>query len=310
MAHVTFIHGMSNKPEQEVLAALWLGALCNEPSPLDLAAKGVSCEMVYWADVLYEAPLPEDSGQEMVGAEESVVVSAAEMTANAGDSGEVAWIAAMQQRLGVMPDLAGSERGAPEGTLSNELERIPLPDFAKDAFLKHFLRDVHHYLFNVTFSPRPGIEYMVQDEIRRRFVAALTRGATHEPPHIVLSHSMGTVIAYDCLKRAAGCPVVDAFITMGSPLGIDEIQDKLRPEWTQDDGFPSERVRGKWINFFDRIDPVSRLNPYLASDYRRNAAMLIEDVGQKNEGWWTHDVERYLSGQAVRSGVARLLGLA
>ena len=309
MAHVTFIHGISNKPEQKALAALWLTALCDEPSPLDLAAKGVSCEMVYWADVLYEAPLAAEDGLEMVAAEEGVDLAG--LAASADDNAEAAWISAMQQRLGVTPDQhMGQDEGRgvpPEGTLSDGLERIPLPDFAKDAFLKHFLRDVHHYLFNVGFSPRPGVEYKVQDEIRSRFIAALRRGASLEPPHVVISHSMGTVIAYDCLKRAAGCPAVDAFITMGSPLGIDEIQDKLRPEWSQDDGFPSERVRGKWINFFDRIDPVSRLNPYLASDYRRNAVMFVEDVAQTNAGWWTHDVIRYLAGTAVRSGISGLL---
>ncbi len=211
----------------------------------------------------------------------------------------------MEQRLGLSEGEAGSS--APEGTLSNELERIPLPDFAKDAFLKRFLRDVHHYLFNVSFSPRPGERYFVRDEIRKRFVAAVTRGSAARRPHIVVSHSMGTVIADDCLKRVAECPVVDAFVTMGSPLGIDEVQEKLRPEWTQDDGFPSARVSGKWINYFDRIDPVSRLDPYLASDYRRNAEMIVEDVAQLNGGWWTHDVTRYLSGREVSSSIAALL---
>ena len=302
MAHVTFIHGMSNKPEQDALVAFWLKALCDEPSPLDLAARGVGCEMVYWADVLYASPLASEEGcQEAVVAAANVDLT--ELAARAGDSGGAQWIAAMQQRLGI----AGEGADAPAGTLPDELERVPLPGFAKDAFLRHFLRDVHHYLFNVAFSPRPGVEYSVQDEIRGRFIAALKRGTASPPPHVVIAHSMGTVIAYDCLKRVADCPAVDAFITMGSPLGIDEIQDKLRPEWTRDDGFPSQHVGGRWINFFDRIDPVSRLDPCLAGDFRRNAATVVEDVAQENGGWWTHDIARYLAGSAVRSGITGLL---
>jgi hypothetical protein len=302
MAHITFIHGISNKPEKEALLAVWQGALSQSLVPLDLAASGVSCEMVYWADVLYGEPLSVDTGLEMVASENNEA-ELPQVAIIPQDNAEAAWLAAMEQRLGV-----GEGAGAPEGTLSNGLERIPLPDFAKDAFLKRFLRDVHHYLFNVSFSPRPGEQYFVRDEIRQRFVAAVKRGSAAQRPHIVVSHSMGTVIAYDCLKRVAECPVVDAFVTMGSPLGIDEIQDKLRPEWTQDDGFPSARVSGKWINYFDRIDPVSRLDPYLASDYRRNAEMVVEDVAQHNGGWWTHDVTRYLSGREVTSSIAALLG--
>jgi pimeloyl-ACP methyl ester carboxylesterase len=56
-------------------------------------------------------------------------------------------------------------------------------------------------------------------------------------PHIVVSHSLGTVIAYDCLKRIPECPAVDGLITLGCPLGLDEIQDKLQPGWTRADGF-------------------------------------------------------------------------
>ncbi len=67
MAHITFIHGISNKPEKEALLAVWQSALRQSALPLDLAASDVSSEMVYWADVLYQAPLADDAGLEIVG---------------------------------------------------------------------------------------------------------------------------------------------------------------------------------------------------------------------------------------------------
>ena len=72
----------------------------------------------------------------------------------------------------------------------------------------------------------------MQDEIRRRFVGALERDRAGNTSgrHVVVSHSMGTVIAYDCLKRVPECPQVDFFVTIGCPLGVSEIRDKLRPE--------------------------------------------------------------------------------
>ena len=81
----------------------------------------------------------------------------------------------------------------------------------------------------------------VQDEIRARMLNALDEGAGEPGPHIVVSHGMGTVIAYDCLKRVARAPVVDGLMTIGSPLGLDEIQDKLARVDALN-GFPSEKV--------------------------------------------------------------------
>lgn len=111
--------------------------------------------------------------------------------------------------------------------------------------METFLRDVHHYLFNVEFSPRPGVKYKVQDEIRQRFVKAIAAGAGQPGPHIVVSHSMGTVIAYDCLKRVSKTKEVDGLVTIGSPLGLDEIQDRLRPEMDLRRRLPVKKGEGR-----------------------------------------------------------------
>ena len=104
---------------------------------------------------------------------------------------------------------------------------------------------------------------------------AFRHGAAHtsyHQPHIVVSHSMGTVIAYDCLKRVADCAGVDGLITLGSPLGLDEIQDKLQPGWSADDGFPHEKVGAEWINVYDRLDPVCGFDPELANDFQKGSS--------------------------------------
>jgi len=119
---------------------------------------------------------------------------------------------------------------------------------------------------------------------------------------------MGTVIAYDCLKRVPECPRVDALITIGSPLGIDEIQDKLKPEWSLNDGFPQAKLASEWNNFFDPLDIVSRLDTHLANDYRRGGVEVILDQSQSNDGLWRHDIEKYLRGNEVSFAIGRLLG--
>ena len=63
MPHVTFIHGLANKPEADKLYEIWLRALAKGDDPLDLRSAGVTSRLVYWADVLYEQPDPDVAAQ-------------------------------------------------------------------------------------------------------------------------------------------------------------------------------------------------------------------------------------------------------
>jgi hypothetical protein len=101
---------------------------------------------------------------------------------------------------------------------------------------------------------------------------------------------MGTVIAYDCLKRVASCPRVDALMTIGSPLGLDEIQDALQPEWSRLDGFPSDRVAKRWVNVYDGLDPVAGFDGNLANDFMKGGLPSVEDIMEPNWGKWRHDI--------------------
>ena len=313
MPHVTFIHGIANKPAPAALLREWTDALGRASNPFDLEASGVTSEMVYWADVLHPAPVSAAAVEagtmayEIAGAD-NPTDEIAEISADTPT--EAAWVDAMTQRLGLSELGDTGEPAAPlaetGNTVASNLERIPVPWPLKKRFLKSYLRDVHHYLFNETHSPRPGDTYKVQDEIRRRFVEAIQRGSEKPGPHVVVSHSMGTVVAYDCLKRL-DCPGVDHLMTLGSPLGIDEIQDQLLPEWTRDDGFPSDKLRGRWVNYFDPLDVVARLDPYLANDYRQDGEMVITDAKQSGTGVWRHSIDLYLSGAGVCGALRDLL---
>ena len=57
--------------------------------------------------------------------------------------------------------------------IAGSLERIPMPWFIKRRMMKWLLKDVHHYLFNFDYSPRAGVIYKVQDEIRTRTLKKL-----------------------------------------------------------------------------------------------------------------------------------------
>ena len=216
----------------------------------------------------------------------------------------------LAQKLGV--DLAIDDDDEPAESeiddIDKKLERIPLPWFVKKRIMSQFLKDVHHYLFNLEFSPRADALYKVQDEIRSRVVNELKKNADKPGPHILVSHSMGTVIAYDCLMRVPDCPAVDGFMTIGSPLGIDEIQDLLAPEWSRDNGFP-EKVKGSWVNIYDKIDPVTGFDGDIANDYKKNGKEVIEVINEQNWGKWRHNISKYFSGPLLRAALAKQLNL-
>jgi hypothetical protein len=308
MPHVTFIHGMCNKPPADDLLRLWKRALADGPDLLSLGDLGVTSSLVYWADLLYETPDDDLSAYEssLENTPEAIGAGGNAPAPVPRDAAEATFLEGLRAKMTAFSDaeIESTAPAVPE-TPQGALERVPLPWPLKKVFLNAYLRDVHHYLFNVRFGP-PGREPVpIQDTIRRRFVDALrSPGVTR--PHVVVSHSLGTVIAYDCLKRVADCPVVDGLVTIGSPLGLDEIQDRLKPEWSRAQGFPTRVERG-WANVYDRLDPVCGFDPDLANDFRRGGTECVEDVEIQNDGKWRHSAGKYLRQPALRQALRRLL---
>ena len=306
MAHVTFIHGISNKPPAHLLLDQWERALAYGEGGIDLGTRGITSTMVYWADVMYADP------------ESATLESADEFPAAEQTDVDLSWrdelggtqrafVESLAEDLGVdRADTAVQESPADE--MGDTLERIPLPHFVKQRLMATLLRDVHHYLFNSLHTPRPGLALRVRDEIRDRMLENLRVGGEQSGPHVVVSHSMGTVIAYDCLKRVPDCPSVDGLMTIGSPLARQEIPDELKPDWTRQDGFPAERLQGPWVNIFDHFDPVVGALPHIRTFYEKDGTPVAVDINEQNWGKWRHSVSKYLQGPLLRRNLIEMLG--
>ena len=305
MPNVTFVHGMCNKPTADRLLELWLRALAQDDG-LNLAAKGVPCRMVYWADVLYAAPDLDRSGHESTDDSARTLAGPDPSWRESLPPDERRWLEDLERQTNGGPSAGPSAQGPGAGR--DTQERVPLPWAVKGPLMEWWLRDVHHYLFNTEYSPRPGTTYRVQDEIRRRTISAIQEAEAEPGPLVVVSHSLGTVIAYDCLKRVEACPEIDALVTVGSPLGLDEVQDKLKPGWTQRNGFPGA-VKGRWVNIFDQLDPVAGFDARLADDYQKDGIGAVEDVLEPNSGAWRHDISKYFGGARLREKLRALLAL-
>ena len=105
---------------------------------------------------------------------------------------------------------------------------------------------------------------------------------------MILSHSMGTIIAYDVL-RAIGKDhprlVVDNFVTLGSPLGLPHVKYKIAQE---NPLVRTPSIVRKWLNFADRRDPVA-VDTHLAGDYQPNdSGVIVEDDLVSNDWGGIH----------------------
>ncbi len=315
MPHVTFIHGIANKPPKEKLLENWRAELAH--GGLDLDANGVTSSMVYWADVMYAEPEAEgvnfESVDDGLGTKETDDDLAWIENLPAK---EKAFVESFRERLGFDMESPKGENYTPPALSGNEdeleqlkFEAIPLPWFIKRRVMKALLKDVHHYLFNAKYRPRPGEEYLVQDHIRKLFVDQLKAdSANSDGAHVVVSHSMGTVISYDCLKNVADCPAISAYMTVGSPLGLSEVHDNFKPRYNKRDAFPSETVGGEWVNVYDRLDPVA-FDARIANDYQRDGDEVIIDQKVKNSGKWRHSSYKYYGQRDLCEHLKRLLGL-
>lgn len=308
MTSVVFIHGLANKPEAAYLHALWKRKLAHDDG-LDLDGNGVDSVMSYWADVLYPSPDTHLADYESAGSE--ALAEAAPVTTPVESAQAMAADPRMRDlaaALGV--DLEAPVEQVPSATevIAVQHESVPLPGWLKQKLMARFARDAFLYFHNEPFSPRPGTTCRVRDELRRRFMASLREAAALGGPVVVVSHSMGTIIAYDCLKHEPDCPAVQGLVTLGSPLGLDEVQ-AFFPRWTRDDGFPSDKLQGRWINVFDPLDPVVGLDPRFANDFRRGGQAAVEDVREDNWGTWRHSISKYLQGKLLRQHLGELLGV-
>jgi hypothetical protein len=316
MTHIIFVHGLSNKPPPLDLHRLWKRSLAKDDG-IDLVTMGIESSMMYWADVFY--PQPDINAAALEEADE-LLASAAQRECIA-QSGlmissdmpltELDYVKRLAARMDVeiIQNSANLSSGNTVGEKILVYEKIPLPGFLKERIMAVFVQEAYAFIFNKSSNPRPGESYLVREELRRRFVGAVNaaREISPEGPIVVLSHSMGTMIAYDCLKRVPDCPSVDALMTIGSPLGIDEVQEGLRPEWTRNDGFPSSKLNGKWTNVFDPFDAVARLDPRLANDYCNAGVEVVEDIEEQNWGAWRHNITHYLQGEKLRQALTTAL---
>jgi subtilisin family serine protease len=302
---IVYIHGIGNKPPADVLKCQWDHALFR----VDL---GERSRMAYWVNrAYYPKPLPETCGDgDTISPREteSTTRSIAALNLDQEDwlTTEIEAVtcderqAALLRRIG--QKLAKAETTSPSGISAADVRAkvLPLPEFLRRRITRwltsQFLRDVNDFLFY------PDRRDAMEQTLRERL-------AVGSGPFVVIAHSQGTMIAYNVLRQLqkADCDVA-LFVTIGSPLGLEEVQDELR-HWVGANQLPVPPCVSRWINVADRLDPVA-LDPGLANDYSPKGFIIDHvDIGLNPDSpEHPHSGTGYLSTEIVRTAVREIVG--
>lgn len=335
-AAVVFVHGLSKKPPKPKLEELWRWGLSRgNPNPqvfappnhgINLAGDGVPSFMNYYADVFYGADFDTDLAsyfESDLGVESDLALdglAGAEPLAGVAlpddlTPREQQFILALEGKLERQADatdtLALTQIPAAQAGVAPaagyEIARF-LPGVVREAVIKKAAMEAYYFLFDKEFTQANGNRVKVRRALRDLLLAELNAASAQADEVVVVSHSMGTMVAYDVLRNCQECPKVSTLITLGSPLGISEVRAELVAVGQEETDFPAEKL-DHWINIYDPLDPICGADPRFANDYRAVGGKSVQDIRESNWGRWRHSITHYLAGSRFRAELAKATGI-
>ena len=252
------IHGLGNKPPKELLEKWWRYSILEGLRSIDRTRLFLNFELVYWADVLNNRPL------------DPVIV-------NKNDPFYLDEPYTPGQKIPIVRP--GELRGKLMDYAEKQLDRIFLNDdmslnFSSitDKIISRYFSCLEAY-YSKSIPVSGKGEIPAKDLIRDKLSSVLRR---HKGRDILLiSHSMGSIIAYDVLIHSVPDVEIDTLVTIGSPLGLPMVVSKI---FSEQKGRKTDvkKVRTPdsilkyWYNFSDFEDKVA-LDHTLNDDYEKNA---------------------------------------
>jgi hypothetical protein len=256
------IHGLSNKPPQKVLKQWWKASIQEGLKLIGHPGVFFRFELVYWADVLHPEPL-----DHMLSDEKNPFHI------------EFPYVPA--------PSIEKKEPNEFRKKVLDFLEKKMDKIFLKrdlsvifssitDIIIRHYFKDLDLY-YSATCKGENNEEVLARDIIRSRLEDIIRK---HRKKQILLiSHSMGSIIAFEVLSRISKELKIDTFITAGSPLGQPYVMNKMFSELNDKSVKPPklrtpDSIFKNWFNFSDLEDKVA-MNYSLSDDYKKNQNRIM-----------------------------------
>jgi subtilisin family serine protease len=297
---IIYVHGIGNKPVASVLKCQWDRALFG----FDL---GERSRLAYWVSrTHYPEPEPAtcDSGDLVSVTPHALgtrALSTRDLRSESLDEviGEIARTKQQQQTLAtIAAKMTASSAAVPEAAVRTRAvgaKVLPVPApvrrWVTQRLTETFLRDVNDFFY---------VEAR-RKEMEDSLIERLQAGGG---PFVVVGHSQGSMIAYKVLAQLAAADAdVRQFVTIGSPLGITEVQDQLKVLLKTSKLAVPACVRA-WLNVADLLDPVAA-DKRIGGDFAATGGVKVEDNVEWNPDSprHPHSGSGYLRTGPVRSAV-------
>ena len=255
------IHGLGNKPSEEILEKWWRASILEGLRKSGRTGLEVPFDLVYWADVIHPVPLDPDIS----------------------DKDDPLYL---------------DERYTPGGLIQKEepssflkefinyigvqMDRIFLNDDmtinfknVTDKLIHLYFSDLETY-YSENCIPAVDQDCSAREAIQKRLFQKLEQYRGYRI--LLIAHSMGSIVAYDVLSSLSGPCCIHSFITLGSPLGLPIVVGRIpadRRKKGMENLLPSvpESITGSWINISDYRDRIA-LDHSLSDDYSENSRGL------------------------------------
>jgi hypothetical protein len=183
-----------------------------------------------------------------------------------------------------------ADRVAARSAAPQRLAGVGFPDPIFRWVVGAFASDVIDYLFG-------GFAEAMRAPVRAALLA-------NPRPGIVVAHSLGTIITYDVLSEDAFKGFdVPLLVTLGCPLGIENVQKRLRNSAGRPNPVPKSLKA--WSNFGDRFDPVT-IELTIRDEF--SPGNFARDETVNNPAKNNHDLPGYLSIPVIRNAIAAAVG--
>lgn len=306
---VVYIHGISNKPVASILKCQWDNALFG-------VELGDRSRMAYWVNRAYypEPEVASCAGSDLVVTDEQAATTSSitaladtaevEEAQNKAVEREIDTLAETPEQNAFLKRIAARmktvETDVPSGTQVAEVDTkiLPLPGplrlIVARQLTRVFLRDVNDFLFDADRRKA------MTDSLAERLSAG-------GDPFVVVAHSQGTMIAYEVLRHLDPAKFqVPLFVTIGSPLGMQEVQDVFK-QWTGKKRLEPPACVAKWVNVAAYLDPVA-IDPTLKNEFSNSTKITDHRVWNPDAPRHPHSGTGYLSTKPVRAAVRETLG--
>ncbi len=258
MANVIIaVHGLGNKPPKQLLEDWWKLSIVEGLNASNFKTDLPEFEMVYWADIIHKRSLDEA---------ENNIDSPYYMDEKYTSSPENFHIEDRTTHQKVV-DFIGRQLNR---IFLNEDLTLNYSAIA-DAIVSKYFKELEIY-YSENYIGENNDEFLARNLIRERLLITLER---HKNDKImIISHSMGSIVAFDVLTFLVPHIKVDTFVTIGSPLGLPIVITKIASEQKKrhievNQLSTPNGILKHWFNFSDILDKVA-LDYKLADNFFEN----------------------------------------